>query len=121
MQNTNLKGRWGEAVAADFLRRRHYKIIAANFRTRFGEIDLIARNRQYVIFVEVKTRKDDRFVQAREYVTAAKQERLRTTAMYWLSLQPTELQPRFDIIEIYAPDGTETLNPVIRHLENAFI
>ena len=113
-------GRWGEEVAAAWLRKQHYTLVTSNYHSRFGEIDLIVKNREYLVFVEVKLRKDDRYVQAREYVTPAKQNRLRTTAMYWLSTHPTELQPRFDVIEIYAPDGVQTRRPEIRHFENAF-
>ena len=50
----------------------------------------------------------------------AKQERLRTTAEYYLSQNPGKLQPRFDVIEIYAPEGMQTVHPVIHHLEDAF-
>lgn len=113
-------GRWGEAQAAAYLRKKRYTILAANFKCRFGEIDLIARNRHYLVFVEVKTRRSDSYVQAREYVTASKQQRLRSTALFWLSCHETDLQPRFDIIEVYAPEGTETKYPEIRHIENAF-
>lgn len=118
--DNRLKGRWGEALAAAYLQKKHYRVVATNFSCRFGEVDLIVRNRQYLVFVEVKLRRSASYVQAREYVTPAKQQRLRTTAMYWLSCHETDLQPRFDIIEIYAPDGVNTINPEIRHLENAF-
>ena len=118
--DNRLKGRWGEALAAAYLQKKLYRVVATNFSCRFGEIDLIVRNRQYLVFVEVKLRRSASYVQAREYVTPAKQQRLRTTAMYWLSCHETDLQPRFDIIEIYAPDGVNTINPEIRHLENAF-
>ena len=115
-----LLGRWGEAEAANFLRRKGYTIVAANYTTRFGEIDLIAENRQYLIFVEVKLRKNAAFAQAREFVDYRKQQRLRTTASMYLSRYPTSLQPRFDVIEIYAPQGTETKKLIINHLEDAF-
>ena len=81
---------------------------------------MIAADRKYVAFVEVKLRSTDRFVQAREYVGAAKQERIRTAASLWLAENETALQPRFDVIEIY---GNETMDPKqldIRHIENAF-
>ena len=58
---SDLLGRWGEGVAAEYLRRKRYTITAANYRCRFGEIDLIAENRKYLIFVEVKLRKNARF------------------------------------------------------------
>lgn len=120
MGTSKLTGAWGEAVAAEYLRKKHYKILANGFHSRFGEIDLIAQNRKYLIFVEVKLRKSDRFAQAREYVDRRKQDKLRVTASVYLSQNPTNLQPRFDIIEIYAPDGTATSVPEIYHMEDAF-
>jgi putative endonuclease len=72
------------------------------------------------VFVEVKLRKSNNFAQAMEYVDHYKQQKLRTTASLYLSQFPTELQPRFDVIEIYAPDGMDTKHPEIHHLEDAF-
>lgn len=120
MGRNNIVGSWGEHIAAEYLRKKHYKMIGANFRCRFGEIDLIVSNRKYLVFAEVKLRKSSNFAQAREFVDTHKQERLRLTAEMYLSQFPTELQPRFDIIEIYAPDGVNTLKPEIYHLEDAF-
>ena len=120
MGRNNLAGAWGEALAAQYLQKKRYKIIATNYRTRFGEIDLIAANRNFLVFVEVKLRKSDKFASAFEYVDVHKQERLRTTAGIYLSQYPTDIQPRFDVIEIYAPQGTETIKPQIHHMEDAF-
>lgn len=113
-------GAWGEALAADFLRRKHYKLLATGFRSRFGEIDLIVCDKTYLVFVEVKLRKTASFAQGREFVDYQKQNRLRTTASIYLSQNPTDLQPRFDVIEIYAPEGTGTKKPIINHMEDAF-
>lgn len=113
-------GAWGEALAAEYLRKKRYQIVAANFRTRIGEIDLIATNRHYLIFVEVKLRKNADFAMAREFVDYRKQAKIRSTAQLYLAYHPTQLQPRFDVIEIYAPEGMETRSPVINHLEDAF-
>ena len=120
MGRANLTGAWGEALAAEYLRRKKYVIVASGYRSRFGEIDLIAKNRKYLVFVEVKLRKNAAFAQAREFVDYRKQQRLRTTASMYLSRYPTSLQPRFDVIEIYAPQGTETKKLIINHLEDAF-
>ena len=120
MATPNLLGPWGESLAADYLRKKRYRIIACNYKCRFGEIDLIAQTRREIVFVEVKLRKTDDYVQAREYVGWQKQKRLRTTAELWLQANPTDLQPRFDVIEIYAPQGMKTLKPEIIHLEDAF-
>ena len=120
MGRNNIVGAWGENLAANYLKKKRYKLLATGYRSRFGEIDLIVCDRNYLVFVEVKLRKTDRFAAAREYVNSAKQNRIRITAEVYLSQYPTELQPRFDVIEIYAPDGTATADPVISHLEDAF-
>ena len=113
-------GAWGEALAAEYLRKKRYSILATNFRTRMGEIDLIASNRRYLVFVEVKLRKNADFAMAREFVDARKQRKIRATAQWYLATHPTDLQPRFDVIEIYAPEGMETRRPELNHLEDAF-
>ncbi len=115
-----LLGRFGESLAADFLRQKGYKILAAGFHCRYGEVDLIVSNKTYICFVEVKLRRSDAFASAREFVGARKQERLRLTAQHYLSENPVELQPRFDVVEVYAPQGISTKNPTINYLENAF-
>ena len=120
MGQNNITGAWGESVAAEFLVKKKYKIVALNYRCRFGEVDIVAANKRYLIFVEVKLRKSAKFADAMEFVDSHKQERLRLTASLYLDENPTKLQPRFDVIEIYAPDGIHTQNPVINHLEDAF-
>ncbi len=116
----HLLGRWGEAQVAEWLRRRGYRLLDAGWRCRFGEIDLIATDDKYLCFTEVKLRKNAEFAQAREFVDAHKQRRLRTAALLYLSAHPTELQPRFDVAEVYAPQGTATARPEIHYIENAF-
>ena len=120
MGKNNISGAWGESVAAAYLRKKRYKLIATGYRCRFGEIDLIVSNRKQLVFVEVKLRKTDSFAQAHEFVDHNKQNRLRTTAEMYLSQNPTRLTPRFDVIEIYAPEGVTTENPRIFHFEGAF-
>ncbi len=120
MVNKGLLGAWGEVQAAEYLRKKRYEVIACNYRTRFGEIDIIAKTKKAVVFVEVKLRKDDTHGEAREFVDGRKQSRLRSTALLWLEESACELQPRFDVIEIYAPEGTATVKPEIYHLEDAF-
>ena len=120
MGRSKLSGVWGEALAAEYLRKKKFSIVAAGYRCRFGEIDLIAQDKKHLIFVEVKLRKSADFAEALEYVDRRKQDKIRITASMYLSQNPTRLQPRFDVIEIYAPDGTQTLRPEIRHMEDAF-
>ena len=120
MGRNNLSGAWGESVAAEYLQKKNFKILATGYRSRFGEIDLIVANKKYLVFVEVKLRKNANFAAAYEYVDRRKQDRIRTTASFYLSEFATDLQPRFDVIEIYAPDGTLTKSPQIHHIEDAF-
>ena len=116
--NTRERGKWGEKLALEYLNKKGYKTIAAGWRSRFGEIDLIMENREYLVFVEVKLRKNANFALAREYVGKSKQNKLRATASLWLASHSTNRQPRFDVIEIYSPD--EAAEPKIVHIENAF-
>ena len=120
MGRNNIVGAWGESLAADYLKKNHFKLVATNYRCKFGEIDLIVSDKEYLVFVEVKLRKSAKFAGAAEFVDYHKQNRLRLTAQMYLSQNPTHLQPRFDVIEIYAPEGLQTVTPKINHLENAF-
>ena len=117
--DTKLLGRLGEAEAAEYLRKKGYAVLAMNYRTRLGEIDVIAADRKYIVFAEVKLRKDASVAAAREFVTRAKQRRLILAAESFLQENPTKLQPRFDVIEVYAPLGTGG-KLRINHLVNAF-
>ena len=120
MGRNNLTGAWGEALAAEYLRKKRCKILACGYQCRFGEIDLIVQDGRFLAFVEVKLRKNANFARAAEYVDRRKQDRIRNTASVYLSEFPTKLQPRFDVIEIYAPEGTNTTHPEIYHMEDAF-
>lgn len=113
-------GRWGEELAARYLEKQGYSIVARNWRCRFGELDLVAQCRKYLCFVEVKLRRGSAYGSAGEAVTWSKQQKLRAAAELYLVQYPTELQPRFDVVEVHAPQGKDTKAPVIRLLENAF-
>ena len=67
------RGEWGEAQASELLLHRGCRIVARNFRTRYGELDIIAEHGEYLLFVEVKTRKNNHFASAREAVGPKKQ------------------------------------------------
>lgn len=120
MANVDVLGAWGEQLSARYLKKRGYKILACNYSSRFGEIDIIARKKDIIAFVEVKLRKNADHGQAREFVGYQKQARIRATAQLWLSEHDDGLQPRFDVIEIYAPQGLDTRAPQIEHLIDAF-
>ena len=117
---SRLRGRWGESLAADYLRKCGYTVTGMGYHTRFGEIDIIAENRKVLAFVEVKLRKSADFALAREFVDRRKRERLISSAKLYLQENETKKQPRFDVIEVYAPEGLETKTPEIIHIENAF-
>ena len=118
--STRLLGAWGEEIALKYYKKLKFKPVALGYRTRYGEIDVIVENKEYIVFAEVKLRKSADFAAAREFVDANKQRRIRTTAEIWLSENETDKQPRFDVVEIYAPDGVSTKNPNITVIENAF-
>ena len=120
MDRRNGIGAWGERLAEKYLKKQGYRILERNFSCRVGEIDLIVADRTCLVFVEVKLRKSGSYVRAAEFVDWRKQSRIRRTAELWLSLHETELQPRFDVVEIYAPEGEATKKPIINHLEDAF-
>lgn len=119
-EDRRLLGRWGEALVAADLRGKSFDLVAAGWHCRMGEIDLIASDGRYLCFVEVKLRKNARFAQAREAVDRRKQEKLRLAAQLYLAENPTRLQPRFDVAEVYAPEGIATRQPKIQYIEDAF-
>ncbi len=110
-------GNYGEALVAEYLRKRRYTLIASQYRCRMGEIDLIARKGKVLCFVEVKTRSNLSVGLPREYVTHAKRERIRTAAALYLGEKGLDCPVRFDVAEVYLEEGKA---PRIEYLENAF-
>lgn len=114
------RGAAGEVLAARFLRGKGYTILSANYRCRHGEIDIIAADRSYIAFVEVKTRQEDSLYAPREAVTIAKRRRLIKTAALYLSRYPSALQPRFDVIEVVTAAGAPMSVIEINHIMGAY-
>lgn len=110
-------GKAGESHVAKLLEKRGYQIVKRNFSCRFGEIDIIARNGQYLVFVEVKTREKDGMTAPFEAITPEKQKRIIRTAGLYLVEHPTALQPRFDAAAVYTQKGKIVGE---EYLENAF-
>ena len=111
-----LLGDRGERAAARFLRRRGLRVLLRGYRTRSGEIDLIARDGETLVFVEVKARRQG--VPA-EAVTAEKQRRITLAALQFLRKHHLlDVRSRFDIVAIVWPD--ERGQPQIEHIPNAF-
>ncbi|MBQ3005606.1 MAG: YraN family protein [Clostridia bacterium] len=105
----------GEKAAKEFLKENNYKIVEQNFRTRFGEIDIIAKDGNYIVFVEVKTRGEKSFGNPMEAVDYPKQKKIiMASEQFLLKKEFFDLQPRFDVIEVFSESGK------INHIINAF-
>lgn len=112
------RGRLGERAAARHLRRAGYRVLATNFRGRHGEIDLIVRDQQGLVFVEVKTRSREDRSRPADAVDAKKRRRISRTALEYLNRAGhPRIVFRFDIIEVLL-DGDDVRE--VRHLEDAF-
>lgn len=128
MRNTTEIGRYGESVACFYLQSNKYKIVAQNYYASHNEIDIIAENKKYIIFVEVKTRscnseRDLVYGTPAMSVTASKQRRTLAAAQAYLNDHPTGKTPRLDVIEIYLSkpkDGAPAEVLKINHIEDAF-
>ena len=120
MTREKLLGAFGEAAAAEYLRKKRYEILGMNYRCREGELDIIARKGQTVVFVEVKLRREGGYAAAAEAVTPPKQRKLRLAAEAWLAENDMEdAECRFDIVEVYlARTGGRVLR--ISQMEEAF-
>ncbi|MDR3563827.1 MAG: YraN family protein [Negativicutes bacterium] len=109
----------GEKIAAAFLRRNGYELLTQNYRTRIGEIDIIARKSGTICFVEVKTRRNQRFGSPAEAVTYQKQRKIINTALIFLKASGnTDTPIRFDIMEVIAKSTNDAAQ--CRHIINAF-
>lgn len=124
MKNTTSIGRYGEEIACEYLESKKYKIINKNFYASHNEIDIIAENKQYIIFVEVKTRSctpnsDFSFGTPATAVTYSKQKRTLLAAQAYLNEHHNKKTPRLDVIEIYLNKADSSLIK-INHIEDAF-
>lgn len=114
------RGALGEQIAAAYLKEHGFAVVARNFHAPFGEIDIIVQNAAYLVFVEVKLRKNTHHGRACEAVTAAKQSKLIATAEQWLSEHPSTLMKRFDVVEVYLTEDYIQPSRVV-HIESAFL
>ena len=118
--NTAETGSKGEEYAAAYLRKRRYRILGRNFRTKYGEIDIIAAKGSYTVFVEVKTRHENSLTMPFEAVDLRKQRRIITTAAIYCKEKGLYDKPlRFDVIEVYV-DRQSLKCLSVNHIENAF-
>lgn len=118
MQNKQQKfGEKGESLAAWYLKKNGYKIIEQNYRTQLGEIDIIAKEKKTLVFVEVKARRSTRFGNPKWAVTPKKQRKISMVALYYLkTTNQTSAKARFDVVAITSNQD----QPQIEIVKNAF-
>lgn len=119
-KTSHSKGIWGEELAVDYMKTHGAEILFRRWRSPYGELDIVAKHENYLLFVEVKLRKNAKFGEARAFVTEEKQEKIKLTAELFLLENDFDLQPRFDVVEIYAPMGENTKKPAVIYWEDAF-
>lgn len=106
-------GRLGEKKAEEYLKNQGYKILALNYKTHFGEIDIICKDKEVIVFVEVKTRKNDAFGSPAEAVNRVKQQKyFKVATEYLIKNKLNSLECRFDVVEIS--------DNKINHIKDAF-
>ncbi len=119
--NIGVVGTQGEKRVAQFLRRRGFNVVKRNYQCRYGEIDIIAENNEYILFVEVKTRKQNALISGFEAVDSHKQSRLTLAAQDYMTKTLCEKQPRFDVAVVTVSEkGDGTYGYSLKYLENAF-
>ena len=110
-------GATGQQAAESFLQKKGYNVLARNFRKKFGEIDLVMQDGEYVVFVEVKARSALTHGHPREAVGSTKQKRIIETAQAYLAQHMlTDIGVRFDVVEVLMQHG----QVYVSHIENAF-
>ena len=110
-------GIWGEEIAVGYLKKKGYHILDRNFRSRIGELDIIARKGNTVVFIEVKTRNNLKYGLPCEAITDNKKRHIKRMVNYYTMMNCTEgLDLRIDVIEILVKEGMVSVN----HIENAF-
>lgn len=110
-------GEEGERIAERYLRKKGYRLVERNYRCHTGELDLIALDGKVIVFIEVKTRTDDRFGTPLESVHRGKQQRMIRAALFFLSQHRLhDRESRFDVIGV----SFSSHGPVVEHIRNAF-
>lgn len=112
----NTLGKEGEALAVEYIRKKGYRILEKNFRTFSGEIDIIAKDGETLVFVEVKTRADHAFGYPFEAVDRRKREKIRKVALGFMKGLKKEVPARFDVLSISMVNGRGN----VEHIKDAF-
>ena len=113
MYEGNLIGKYGEDVAERYLKQKGYKIIERDFSCRQGELDIVATNNEYLIFIEVKTRSNFLYGKPAKLVGKTKQNHMYKVAKYYLHIHSLEDKfIRFDVIEVFIDKGLAKVNHI---------
>jgi putative endonuclease len=116
-QNEKQKiGQWGEDKAVEYLKSKRYKILQRNYKTKWGEIDIVAQDKKTIVFAEVKTLKDNPFISPEDHIDERKKRQLAKMAQIYLSDKKIPLQSdiRIDIVTIAFNNGAK----IIKHFKN---
>jgi putative endonuclease len=118
MKNQRQKfGERGEALAVKHLKKAGYKIIETNYHTRLGEIDIIAEDKDTIVFVEVKSRRSVNFGNPKQAVTLRKQKKISMVALYYLKATgQSSAKARFDVVTVISSQD----RPQVEIIKNAF-
>ena len=119
MTNKKKLGDFGEDYTSQYLEKLGFHTVERNWHSRYGEIDIIAENEEYLLLVEVKTRKEGSMVSGEQAVTLQKQKKLRLTAECFLQEHPTLKQPRFDVAVLEVEENCGKLKN-FTYYESAF-
>jgi putative endonuclease len=115
-------GKSGEDAAVRFLKKNGYKILEQNYRTQLGEIDIIARDRQTIVFIEVKTRRSLEYGSPKMAITPKKQRNISMTALYYLKINnQSHADARFDVVTVLTGGGQADIDIVKNAFELAYL
>lgn len=118
MAQHNELGKWGEEIAEKFLQNKGYRILARDWKDNHKDIDIIAEDNGTLVFVEVKTRKNDTYMQPEQAVNKQKIKNLTLAANRFVKMNQIDMNLRFDIVSI---TGTNENSCKINHIEDAFL
>ncbi|RZB34586.1 MAG: putative endonuclease [Desulfobacteraceae bacterium Eth-SRB1] len=110
-----------EAIAVEYLNKHGYRIVEQNYRTKLGEIDIIAKDKGVLVFIEVKARKSFRFGNPKWAVTPKKQRKISMVALYYLkATKQRDVKARFDVVSIYPIQGSQGIELIKNAFELAY-
>ena len=114
-------GKLGEDMVARYLEKQGYIITRRNYHSKYGEIDIVAEDREYILFVEVKTRKESSVISPADTVSLSKQKKIVLTAKDYLAKLRVEANYRYDIAEVvYRIDDEGEIKASLNYIRNAF-